>query len=390
MLFSKNSGIKNSLAVDCGTSGVRGVLFSYEEGAGAKPEVRQIIHVPMGIANAMTADLLRKHTVNALNRVWSEIPHSVRITSIYIGLSSPFYVSKALRISRNRPNTREPVTRQELDALIKESTEQFKKDLSEIMPDTDVSEVLVFNQLLLKTFLNGYRIENPLGKSGNTLEAHLRFEATTASLYREMTRQAASTFPAVPIRLVSIPLAYFYALGTLFDTDQGFLLVDVDAEISDISIVANGVLERVLTMPLGSNLFLREVAELLHVPLPDAAFIVRRYAERTLEETRLRQITPLADSFQKTWQARLVGVLEQYAKDQEIPPRIFFTGSGVLSFYQKSFTEDFMRVLSHSKQASVSLLSPAIMDAYFKKHQFSGPSDMALMCLALLCARGVL
>ena len=184
MLFSKNSGIKNSLAVDCGTSGVRGVLFSYEEGAGAKPEVRQIIHVPMGIANAMTADLLRKHTVNALNRVWSEIPHSVRITSIYIGLSSPFYVSKALRISRNRPNTREPVTRQELAALIKESTEQFKKDLSEIMPDTDVSEVLVFNQLLLKTFLNGYRIENPLGKSGNTLEAHLRFEATTACILK--------------------------------------------------------------------------------------------------------------------------------------------------------------------------------------------------------------
>lgn len=388
MLFGGKSKTKIGLVVDCGTSAVRAALYSSEgTGPRVKPRVSQIIRVPFDAVADITADILRQRTLEALHQILAEIPPHTRLSDMCIGLSSPFYISQTRRITRDRSFAQSSITRQEIATLTMEATSGFMQELAQSIPE---SNIMVFSKLPLKTFINGYRVENPLAKDGKTIEMHLRFEATTNAVYQDLTWRATSMFPGASLRLVSIPTAYFYALSAVYDTEQGFLLVDVGGEVSDISLISNGVLERVVTIPLGNNLFLREVAELLHIPLPDAAFMVRRYAEQTLEENRLRQILPLVASFQKIWHARFANVLEHYAKDQEIPSRILFVGGGVLPFYQESFTENFLQSLALRKKITMSVLSPSLLEKSFAAHQFASSSDMALMCLTLLTARGVL
>ncbi|GEM_PF-7103261 len=382
MLFRVGKKLTYGIAIDCGTSGVRAALYSHE-GAGprVRPAVSRVMRLPFDVAAYGAADMLQRRTVDALRRIFEQIPARTNVSAICIGLSSPFYISKTMRAVRQRAHASSLVTRLELDALLSETAAGCARDL---FPDMPESEIHLFNRFIVKTLMNGYIVSEPVGKAGKTIEMHVRFELTTRKVYHELTRHAARAFPAARIRACSVPAAYFYALTDHFDGEEGFLLIDIGGEVSDVLLVENGALERVFSLGLGTNLFLREVAALLHISLPDAAFIVRRYAEHMLEENRLQQLASLIASYQKTWQARFNAIWERHAKDREIPPRILVTGGGVLPFHTELLAQ------LPTSQIPATVVMPSILGASFTGHQFGGMSDTALACITLLCARGVL
>ncbi|TSC80175.1 MAG: hypothetical protein G01um101429_219 [Parcubacteria group bacterium Gr01-1014_29] len=388
MLFGNKRGTTNSIAFDCGTSSVRASLLSYAStGSGEKPTVTQVIRVPFDVTEYIDAHILRRRTWDGMRRTLEQIPKNYRPKHIVVGLSSPFYIAKTSRITRERTTPQQPITTTELEALISHGKSMFTE---ETVGHTGGHAITIFNTMFLKTYVNGYRTPQPVGTEGKIIETYLRLEGTTEQLYQDFTGFFSNIFPDSLMHLVSIPTANYYALRSILDSENGFLLIDIGGEISDVSLIVYGILERVVTMPLGNNTFLRQAASLFGISVSDVLFLVRRYSEHTLDEKQKRRLDPLIEDFRNMWRARLMIVFEQYAKNYEIPPHILFTGGGTFTFGTDMLSQDFLRGVAPQKNISISLATPALMDTRFAKHPFGNQSDFGLACLSLLWAEGIL
>lgn len=387
MLFHRGGNTVHGIAFDCGTLGVHAALFSYSKtDAVPKPEILQVSRVPFGAGMHIDTQIFRRKTREGLRRIIKEVPFSFRPQEILIGLSSPFYISKTVHIIQKREDAAKPIISEELQALRKRTEDAFTEETKKRVGG---DAIVLFTARVLKTYVNGYRVENPIGSTGTVLELFLHFEATTQVIQNDFIACFAGRFPLLVPRFVSIPLAHFYVLSNIFDAEAGFLVIDIGGEVSDISLTVNGVLERISTLPFGSNMFLRQATALLHISSQDASFIVSRYAEHTLESSYMKRLEPLITDFRTMWRERLLTVLGLYAEQYEIPSRVLCTGGGVLPFHQELFLEDVWDSFVPQKKMIVSVATPAFLENQFSNKPFRDLSDFNLASLVLLEARNI-
>lgn len=386
MWFGKGNSTR-SIAFDCGTSGVRASLFSYaKKDVLTKPEVSEVIRAPFLSTAYIDAHLLKQQTRECIGHIAKKISSSFRPQELIIGLSSPFYISKTIRFAQQRKAAKLPITPQEYEGLLAQAQDTFRKEAEKRISG---SEVVLFTVLPLKTHVNGYQVETPVDIPGKVIEVSFHFEATTRGVFDGFREFFAHQWGHIPVHITSVSLANFYALRTLYGEDEGFLVVDIGGEVSDISLIVQGVLERVTTLPLGHHMFVREVAALRGMSYTDALFVTDRYAESALEAEKEKLLQPLIAEFENNWRKKLLTVLTSYAEQHEMPPRVLFVGK-VLPFHKGLFSEDAIRSLMLGKNITVELVSADNLARHFVKHSFQGPSDFGLASLTLLGARTVL
>lgn len=387
MFFHRKGNSIRSIAFDCGTSGVRASLFSYpKKDILTKPEVSEAIRVPFLSTAYIDARLLKQRTRECIGYIAKKFSPSFRPQELVIGLSSPFYISKTVRFVQQRKVAKLPITLQEYEGFLAQAQDGFRKEAEK---QVSGGEVVLFTVLPLKIYVNGYRVETLVGIPGKVIEVFFRFEATTRDVFDGFMEFFAHTWGHVPVHITSVSLANFYALRALYGEDEGFLVVDMGGEVSDISLIIGGVLERVTTLPLGYNMFVRETATLLGVSYEDASFVAGRYAEQALEAEKEKLLKPLIAEFESNWRKKLLTVLTAYAEQHEMPPRILLVGK-VLLFHKGLFSEDAVRSLMLGKNITAELASARMLDRHFVRHPFQGPSDFGLASLTLLGARIVL
>jgi len=387
MWFHRKGNTIQGIAFDCGTSGVRAALFSFlQKDVLTKPDVSEIIRIPFAPAAYMDARQLKQKTREGIREVIKKLSSSFHPHEIMVGFSSPFYISKTIRVSHPRQDPRLPITNEESQALAAEAMRTFEEEAEKRIADRTV---VTFTAMPLKTYVNGYRVSNPVGMAGKLLEASFRFEATKSNVFDDFKKLFAQHYERAAFRVASVALANFQALRAIYGNEQGFLIIDMGAEVTEIGLTIDGALEQVTSLPLGHMVFIREMAALLGISLVDASFIASRYAEQTLESGKAKQLGPLIAEFQDTWRKKLFTILTAYAQHHEIPTHVFFTGGGVLPFHKDIFLEDAFRPLFYGKNPMPELLAPDTLDHQFGKHMFQSPSDFALASLTLLGARTV-
>lgn len=387
MWLHRRGNTKQGIAFDCGTSAVRAALFSFpQKDVFTKPDVSEIIRVPFAPAAYMDAYQLKQKTREGIREVIKKLSPSFHPHEIIVGFSSPFYISKTVQVSHPRKEPRLLITNEEFQALTAEAMHAFEEEAKKRLAEHAVA---TFAALPLKTYINGYRVSNPVGMAGKLIETSFRFEATKNDIFDDFKNLFAHHYERAVFRVVSIALANFHALRAMYGNEQGFLLIDMGAEVTEIELTIDGTLEQVASVPLGRMMFVRELAALLGISPADASFIADRYAEQTLESNKVKQLSPLIAEFQDIWRKKMIIILTAYTQQYEIPPRIFFTGGGVMPFYKNIFLEDAFRPIFYGKNPALEFITPDILDRQFGKHSFQGPSDFALASLTLLGARTV-
>src|SRR3989344_5528916 len=387
MLFHRKENVIQGIAFDCGTSAVRAALFSYfQKDVLTKPDVSEIIRFPFTSTAYMDANRLKQKTREGFEQIIKKIPSSFQPQEIILGLSSPFYISKTIRKTSRREQPQLVITEKESEDLLAEAQHAFEDDAKK---NTTDKEIITFAALLQKTYINGYRVENPIGMAGKVIESSFHFEATTREVFNDMHEFFARYYSRAAFHIFSTALANFRAVRALYGNDPGFLIIDIGGEVSDITLAIDGVLKQVTALPMGHMMLLREIAALLGVSLTDASFIIRRHAEQTLENRKEKQITPLIVEFQDMWRKKLLTVLIAFSEHYEIPPRIFFTGDGVLPFHKNIFLEDAFRSVFYTKNLLIEFATPEILSRQFNKHPFHDISDFGLASITLLGTRTV-
>lgn len=246
-------------AVDMGTALLSGMIwrehmpFFALSGRGfatrQKPDILEVVRVPLTgkVSHAL---------VPALNVFFQKIHEALGgrdPATITIGLAAPYYQGKTVwaHASFSKPIS--------ISLAMVESMRAEKKDAEQKMLAEGEE---IFDHDALAIFLNGYHAGvNPQGRKATQLDVALRFSIWRSALKKTLSRLLEEHFPLAAVSVSTFPAAY----GALFRTIPHFIreaaVIDIGGGVTECSFFADGILEEVLTIPQGSDLWLARIAE---------------------------------------------------------------------------------------------------------------------------------
>ena len=370
--FSKIPRKKVVAVIDITGSSVGGALAESNEGCpiailGApKSPVNFLFDVSLEASLRCTAESLRL-TAKKLKNLYSG-----KIDEVLCVFSSPWFSSKTKIITVTKEKPFE-ASNNFFNKLIEEEEKNFndKKNKRDRFIEREV----------IKTELNGYRVKNPAGKTARSVKSHIYLSAGVEKMMKLAEEEIGKIFIHTPLKFATSPLVAFKVLNDIISNREGFLIIDIGGETTEINLIRDNVLEMSASFPKGTNLLFRKAAASLNTFLKEASSIVKAYSRghRTLESSDKIAVA-IKDSVGE-WRDYLKNSLAALAKESLLPQNIFVIGDDPVCKFFSSCLEsgDFSEFTVLRKPFVAQKINPEWLTRYFKTGDYQHKDIMLMM-----------
>ncbi|MFA6523941.1 MAG: hypothetical protein WC264_01190 [Candidatus Paceibacterota bacterium] len=375
-IFSKDKKKKDlTLIFDIGSSSVGGALC-YIENSGT-PKIIYSIREPISIQNEVSFDTLLSSIMKSLDIVANKICTMGfgKPDKIFCFLSSLLYGSQTRTIKLEKNNSF-IFTLKIADSLIKKEISLFEEErlIKHIHSNEQIRPIELKN---MKTMLNGYAVDKPLDKKIKEIEMNVFISMSSDEILKKIEYTIGKYFNPKDIKFSSFLMAFFTVIRDMFAYHESFLLVDIDGEITDISIIKNDVLCESISFPNGLNFITRGVANFLNLSLDEAKSLISLYKDDYMEEQIKKKFDPVINKLKEEWLKKFQESLFNISNNISIPLNIFLiSDKDFLDFFTKIIkTEEFNQyALTQSKFKITSLNTKELHGiATFKENIYRDP-----------------
>lgn len=258
---------------------------------------------------------------------------------IYCVLASPWYLSETrdIKYSQNKSFT---FTKHLGNDLIQKEI----LDLEEIYKNkynTKESSPEVIEQHTMSVLLNGYALEEPLGKHCHSLEMNMVISVAPQLCLNKIRETLSKTFHHRKVNFSSFTLMSYLAVRDKYIDQDSYLLLDIRGEITDVGIVTKGVLKAVLSFPFGKKTFFKYMCTKMEIELRDAKELFRLYSSDNLSEEYKKKVVPLFQSIQKSWSEAFQQCISTLPRTLILPGIIFLTAdSDIKSWFAEALRNE--------------------------------------------------
>jgi len=271
-LFKKKD--KTIAAIDIGSASIGGMIFRQDKDG--KPEVLSVKRINIRPTEKLDVYRFYKLQEETLTILLKELRKDFKRPDTILCILPPFfYVSQTRIIKVNRSDDFE-ITRKLFDSLINDEMKIFAKTETEIPKVRQKDNATFFESEIMKVNLNGYSAPNPFGKKTKNLELYTYISLGSKVIKERMERVIHENFAVSPIYFRTFPFTAFKVLSNMIDAQKGFLFVDIAGELTEISVVRDGILEETVSFPMGKNFLMRKIARALSVSVRESASIFER------------------------------------------------------------------------------------------------------------------
>jgi len=370
--FSKIPRKKVVAVIDITGSSVGGALAESNEGCpiailGApKSPVNFLFDVSLEASLRCTAESLRL-TAKKLKNLYSG-----KIDEVLCVFSSPWFSSKTKIITVTKEKPFE-ASNNFFNKLIEEEEKNFndKKNKRDRFIEREV----------IKTELNGYRVKNPAGKTARSVKSHIYLSAGVEKMMKLAEEEIGKIFIHTPLRFATSSLVTFKVLNDIISNKEGFLIIDIGGETTEINLIRDNVLERSVSFSKGISLLFRKTAAALNTFLRETSSIVKAYSRghRTLESSDKIAVA-IKDSVGE-WRDYLKNSLAALAKESLLPQNIFVIGDDPVCKFFSSCLEsgDFSEFTVLRKPFVAQKINPEWLTRYFKTGDYQHKDIMLMM-----------
>jgi hypothetical protein len=248
-----------------------------------------------------------------------------RLRDVHCVFASPWYISQTKIITEIK-DTNFVISQETINALVQKEQEEFNAALKEgkyeqiFGPDTRLLEKRIIN-----TRLNGYDIEEAVGKSAKELEVTLFNSFISQDIVAQVEETLHSSFAVRTIHHYSYALVSWLGSRTLVPDLHDYFFIDVSGETTDISLIIKDVIIETMSFPMGRSSLLRKVVKDLAVT-PDVAlsFLSMKYSG-TLEKKFDEKINEVLKAVNVDWRDQLNLVLAAFQKRYTLPRATLLT-----------------------------------------------------------------
>lgn len=312
-IFSKKKKEEIVAIFDVGSGSVGGsmVLTRFMN----KPIVLASFRKSFPLRDSIDSNSLLKEMLVSLKEVSEEIQKQSKTVpaKVYIILSSP-WVETSLKYIRRRRKEDFIFTQKQARELIEEESDSF------------VNHHESFNQIIDKkitnVLLNGYNVSNPHGKKTRELEIQLFLSVSSQELIDKMEDVVQKVFHK-KVFFTSQMFSDAMVVRDIFDDLNSFILIDIDEETTEVSVMRNDLLVGTASFPYGKNTSIRTIAKSLGRNINDIQSFLSTHTENHLHEIHSEDLEAAIKIANKEWIFSLKKVFRVLFSELLIPHHIF-------------------------------------------------------------------
>lgn len=257
-------------------------------------------------------------TVNSLYEKKIKAPEEIHCI-----LSSPWYLSETRKIRMSRDKSF-IFTKHLADELIKKEIDNLNISYKNKYDDLDSLPRLIEQQIMAVS-LNGYSVEDPLGKRCKSFEIDMVISLSPAMCLDLISKSIHDIYHNIDIKFCSFSLSTYLALRDKYITTDSYLLVDVSGEITDVGIITKGILRSVISFPFGRRTFFQSICLKLGIELRDAKELFKLYNSGNLSSEFKDKVIPILKSIETEWGGAFRKCVGTLPRTLILPSTIFLT-----------------------------------------------------------------
>lgn len=335
-MFSFNKIKKNKVGVvvDFAGSSIGGLLIEIKEGEKTRALISFRKSFNFLFDTNFTASL--RCAKESLRFVMKELKkfHSGKVDFVVCIFSSPWFVSqtKTITVTMEKPFE---VKNDFFNNLIEEEEKSFNKD-------EKINSQFIEHEVM-KSELNGYGVKNPVGKIANSVKASVYVSAGVKKTMEMAKEEIENSLGVVPLSFATFPLVAFKVLNDIMNEREGFLIIDIGGEITEISLARNNSLERTVSFSVGYNLLLRKISSKMNTFFEESSSVLKAYLRGHLAVDDLDKMTASVNESVKEWRDGFRKSLLEMSAEVLLPQNVFLMGDDLICkpFYSCVSGEEF-------------------------------------------------
>lgn len=305
---------KPILLIDLRSSSVGGAIVEFSDTH--VPLITNISREHYFFEKPVDSSEFVQRTEVALKKVLDNLIHkgknTVSIGSVEIFYGSPWYKTyiNNVQIEETTPTA---FSEEYFEILLKKDKDKITDD--EIIVEKEVVSVL----------LNGYKVSNPYDKKATHLDV---------SFFRSIVnRETSDGFKAIinkfhktdRIHNHTHPFAMFRALNSKFHNPKNYVILDINGEITEMTLIKDEHFKKVITIPYGAHSFVRRLAEEMKTDFK-TSFIKLKSVLQDEKETKTKtQYQHFIQQVKTDWIEAIRKVITD-EKIELVPHNIFISG----------------------------------------------------------------
>lgn len=294
----------------------------------------------------------------------------------HLFLASPFYASQTRIIQLNYDQSVK-ITKELVQAAVTKDLASFQA----AHPDNVVVE-----SKIMRLTLNGYELPEPYDERAKEVAISHLVSLGSATLIPRLQELVSGAVHHRQIIIHSFALAVSSLFRNLTDHPSDFILVDATGELTDILVVAGGVLVENTSFPFGESTLIRNLTKSDNTVAAAVRSKLALYTSNQLADSARANLEKLLSSFAGAWQNNLAAALSRVLPSVFMPEKIWLLASPDLAplFTEWLTVEPIKKLALSGQPLSAELVSPRL---------FRGlclgpaglPTDLSLLLESLFC-----
>ena len=268
-------------------------------------------------------------------------------------LASPWYVTETRIIKMSKEHSFN-FTKKIVDELLNKEIGAFNEMYKSKYGDVE-SAPEVIEHPILGVSLNGYIVDEPIGKKTRSVEMNMLISLAPKICLDKIRETLGMTFHNDNITFSSFMMNSFLAVRDRYMNHDSYLLLDIGGEITDIAIVSKGILKESLSFPYGRKSLLRDISNKLKMELRDAKEIFSLYNSGVISQKEKIKLEPILNIIIKSWSSSFRECLNSLPKTITLPSAMFITvDSDVRDWFMKVINNnEYLKSSTKDKQFTI-------------------------------------
>ncbi|HAE36840.1 MAG: hypothetical protein UR85_C0003G0014 [Candidatus Nomurabacteria bacterium GW2011_GWF2_35_66] len=326
MDFSFSSKKEKMVAIfDIGSGSVGGAFVTIPSDRNKLPTIIKSTRVDIVEREELDFNVFLKDMILALgfasrNLYQSKLGAPDEIVCV---LASPWYISETrlIKISKEHSFI---FTKKVVDELLAKELSSLDSIYKNKYGEAE-SAPEVIEHPIVGISLNGYQVDDPLGKRTRSIEMNMVISLSPKICLDSIKETISKSFHHTPISFSSFMVASFISVRDKYMNHDSYLLLDIGGEVTDVGIVAKGVLKESLSFPYGKKTLFRDICKSLKVELRDAYELFSLFNKGTLSEKEIKKLKPVLDFVELAWGKSFRECINSLPRTLTLPNVMFLT-----------------------------------------------------------------
>ncbi|MFA6355246.1 MAG: hypothetical protein WCW65_02385 [Candidatus Paceibacterota bacterium] len=375
-LFSSKKKERLVAIFDIGSGSVGGALVRMPSSNKDLPTIIKSTRTDIVTRKELDFNLFLKDMILALGFASRSLSQSKlgAPDEIICVLASPWYISETRLIKMSKEHSF-VFSKKTIDELILKEMSSFNTLYKNKYGDIE-SKPEVIEHPIVGVALNGYHVDDPIGKKTRSLEIDMVISLSPKLCLDKIKETISNSFHSTPVSFSSFIVATYIAVKDKYMNHDSYLLLDIGGEVTDVGIVAKGILKDSLSFPYGKKTLFREICKKLKIELRDAYEIFSLYNKDTLSDKEKDKLEPILQSIEKLWGKSFKECINTLPRTLTLPNVMFLTiDSDVKDWFVKVINnEEYIQSMVPNKKFTlVTLDGPEFLNMCSLKNSACDP-----------------